>query len=133
MTMEELTDTQLDDTARIAADFVRAFLMSQHRGVLDCGDQFVVFGNDGYAVDERSRREVEIVLDYFKNDSPIVDVGHDGYSWAVVVTDYQRKTFDADLLTKMVWNAWMTACDEASDCGLTGQSNQNETGIAPLS
>lgn len=115
-----INDIEFDEAAyavqmaRVAADFTGTFLMSQHRGVLDCGDHFVIFGNDGYTDDPRSRREAEIVLEYLKDDSPVLGVSDDGYAWAIVVTDYQRPTFDSERLRKVVWDAWMSACDEAS-------------------
>jgi hypothetical protein len=100
--------------AKVAAEFTGTFLMTQHRGVLDCGDHFVVFGNDGYSDDPRSQREAAIVLEHFKSDSPVLGVCEEGYSWAIVVTDYSRPTFDAERLRKIVWDAWMVACDEAN-------------------
>jgi hypothetical protein len=101
--------------AHVAAEFASCFLMNQHRGVVDCGDHFVIYGNDGYKNDPRSRREAEMVVEELADGNPVLGVSDEGYTWAVVVTDYRRPTFDPERLAKMVWNAWMLACDEAEN------------------
>ena len=45
-------------SAGIAADFASTFLMHRHRGVINCDSYFILFGNDGYATDQRSRKEL---------------------------------------------------------------------------
>jgi hypothetical protein len=107
---EKLDDERL---AIVAAEFVGAFLFHRHRGVIDCGDRLIIFGNDGYENDTRSQREVEIVLDSMSEDDPILGIDAEGCSWAIVFTDYSRKKFDEEELNRMVWDAWMLACDEA--------------------
>ncbi len=108
-------DDKLEDEriAIVAAEFVGTFLFHRHRGVIDCGDRFIIFGNDGYVNDLRSQREVESVLDKLSADSPIFGIDLEGCSWAIVVTDYSRSKFDEEDLDGMVWDAWMLACDEA--------------------
>jgi hypothetical protein len=108
--VDEVADNQRQ--ANIAAEFAGSFLMHRHRGVIDCGDQFVIYGNDGYSIDARSRREAELVVEELADGNPVLGISDEGYTWAVVVTDYQRPTFDPERLNKMVWNAWMLACDE---------------------
>lgn len=116
--MDTDKETECDEVAavqrqaNIAAEFAGNFLMNRHRGVIDCGDHFVVFGNDGYKNDPRSRREAELVMEALGDGTPVLGVSDEGYTWAVVVTEYQRPTFDPDRLEKAVWNAWMLACDE---------------------
>lgn len=44
-----------DPKAIIAAEFANEFFMHRHRGVINCDSYFVIFGNDGYAIDQRSR------------------------------------------------------------------------------
>src|SRR4051794_28801004 len=80
--------------ATVAANFVGTFLMRQHRGVLDCGDALIVFGNDGYRNDRRSQEEVALL----RNRLPALDLREagfgvddgDGYAWALVLDNYQR-------------------------------------------
>jgi hypothetical protein len=110
---------EAESMASLGAEFVGQFLMSQHRGVLDCGDHFLIFGNDGYTNDPRSHREAEIVLQHFKEDSPTLGFNEGGYSWAIVLTDYQRSRFDRKKLEKLVWDAWATACAEVKDTANT--------------
>jgi hypothetical protein len=98
---------------KVAAAFVETFLLHRHRGVIDCDDRLIVYGDDGYQHDARSRREVEIVMESLSKHKPVMGLDDEGYSWAVVVTDYSRTKFDKEELTKMVMNAWMVACDEA--------------------
>lgn len=97
----------------VAAEFVGTLLMHIHRGVIDCDKRLIVYGNDGYEHDARSRREVEIVLESLSEHNPVLAVDDEGYSWVVVVTDYTRTKFDKDELNEIVRNAWMVACDEA--------------------
>lgn len=94
-----------------AAEFAKEFLFKQHRGVIDCEDHFVVYGNDGYE-DPRSRREAELVMDALQDGEPVLGVSGDGYTWAVVVTDYKRPTFDPERLMRIVIKSWSTACNE---------------------
>jgi hypothetical protein len=108
-------DDKLEDAriAIVAAEFVGAFLFHRHRGVIDCNDRFIIFGNDGYTNDPRSQREAEIVLHRLPEDNPVLGIDVEGCSWAIVVTDYSRTKFDEEDLDRMVWDAWMQACDEA--------------------
>ena len=46
--------TKVKPVAAKAAEFFGSCLMHQHRGVWDCGDKIVVFGNDGYRTDPES-------------------------------------------------------------------------------
>lgn len=105
------TDDWITRRAATAAEFAKEFLFKQHRGVIDCDDHFVVFGNDGYD-DPRSRREAELVIEALHDAKPVLGVSADGYTWAVVVTDYQRPTFDPERLSRIVRKAWETACNE---------------------
>jgi hypothetical protein len=107
--------TEAASMASVGAEFVSKLLFPLHRGVLDCGDHFVIFGNDGYKDDPRSRREAEIILQHFHEESPILGTNEDGYSWAIVLTDYQRSRFDRKKLEKLVWEAWATACAEVKE------------------
>jgi hypothetical protein len=101
--------------AKVAAEFAGAVLFPQHRGVINCDDRFVLFGNDGYETDIRSQREVEIVLDELADHEPVLGVNENGITWAVVLTDFTRMKFDEDELRRIVWDAWMSACDEQLD------------------
>lgn len=114
---DEPSDPEAESSrmATTAAEFAGQFLMPQHRGVIDCDDRFVLFGNDGYECDTRSQREVEIVLDQLSAHEPVLGINEDGVTWAVVLTDFTRTKFDEEELRQMVWDAWMVACDEHCD------------------
>jgi hypothetical protein len=104
--------------AEVCANFVASCLFHRHRGVLDCDDKVILFGNDGYGgKDERAYREVELlkgrldktgITDYSFAHS--TDEEH--YSWAIVVPDYQRR-LDREALQAWVWECW-----EKVFCGL---------------
>lgn len=113
---EESMDEEV--IGKVAAAFVGTFLMHRHRGVIDCDDRMIVYGNDGYQHDKRSQREVQIVMEHLSEDKPLLGVDEEGCSWAVVVTDYTRSKFDEEEMNELVWNAWMIACDEALEAKL---------------
>ncbi len=102
------------DRGVLAANFVQEFCFHWHRGVFDYGDKYIVFGNDGYAgEDGRVREEVEYVrsrlkaLDLKESAFGISDEG--GYSWALVIDNYQR--FDARIeLEQALMEGWRRAC-----------------------
>ena len=99
--------------ADLAADFAEAFLMHRHRGVINCDDHFILFGNDGYANDLRSRREAEIVREGLAGHKPQLGQSFNGSTWAIVLTDHSREKYEEEELNQLVWDAWMEACDEA--------------------
>src|SRR5262245_29237397 len=87
-------------------------MMQAHRGAYVSGDELLAFGNDGYAKDERARREVEAALAWAQEKGlTATDFGTDeeGYSWALV---FQGGNPDelADLAVaaeEVLWRAWM--------------------------
>jgi hypothetical protein len=105
-------DFDSPEWAVMAAEFTGSFLIHRQRGVFRCEDRLVLFGNDGYSDDICSRREVEILLEKLANHQPVLGINEDGYAWAIVLTD---NGFDEDELRDIVWDAWMIACDEATE------------------
>jgi hypothetical protein len=110
-----------DEAAKAAADFVGRCLFDQHRGVLDCGDKVVLFGNDAYDSDPRSRKEVELVrsgLEAMGLQAHGFGTGYpdeDGNgSWAVVVENYSRQPMNIPALDALVRQAWTKACEMES-------------------
>lgn len=101
--------------ADLAADFAEAFLMHKHRGVINCDDYYILFGNDGYASDSRSRREAEIVQEDLAGHKPQLGQSFNGSTWAIVLSDYSRTEYEEEELNRLVWDAWMEACEEAED------------------
>lgn len=104
-----------DADAVIAADFAGTFLMHLHRGVINCGDRFVIFGNDGYKNSNRSRHESELVMKALADHEPTFGVSHEGYTWAIVLTDYTRELFDECDLEEVVVDAWRQVMGEAEE------------------
>lgn len=95
--------------ARAAADFFGSCMHHHHRGVFNCGDKIVVFGNDGYRTDSRAQREVELIQDHLKKlnlASGEFATEENGYSWAIVVPNYQRLPVDIEELRQKLFEIW---------------------------
>ncbi len=95
--------------------FIGDQLFEAHRGVihLSCGD-FVVFGNDGFATDERAKREVAVVRERTAGRASEIAFAttEDGYSWALLLrlpeehaTEAGREAF-CELLTLAMWEGY---------------------------
>jgi hypothetical protein len=117
VTKMDVAINRVDDKARAAAEFVGHCLFHRHRGAFDCGDKVVLFGNDGYDVDARSRKEVELVrsgLEAMGVEAAGFGTGfsEDGgnWSWAIVVENYGRKPISIRALDALVRKAWHQAC-----------------------
>jgi hypothetical protein len=104
---------EANNRAKIAANFVREFLFHRHRGVLSCGDRFIVFGNDGYVKDQRSQQQVSYLRDRLKAldlyESGFSADDQEGYSWALLINNYQGLEAEAEL-EAAVWEGWQRAC-----------------------
>jgi hypothetical protein len=99
--------------AKAAAEFFGSCMMHHHRGVFDCGDKIIVFGNDGCRTDARVQREVEMVRDHLEKlnlPSGEFATEEDGYSWAIVVPNYQGAPVDIDELRKKLGEIWGEVC-----------------------
>ena len=107
----ELVDAPERNPADIAADFANKFLMHRHRGVINCDSYFVIFGNDGYSSDQRSRIESSEVWRKLRHHDPVSGMSSDGVTWSLVLTDHSRSLFDEDELNQLVWDTWMEVCD----------------------
>jgi hypothetical protein len=99
--------------ADIAADFANQFLMHRHRGVINCDSYYVIFGNDGYATDQRSRKECADVWRRLRQHHDTeTGFSSDRMTWAIVLTDHSQSLFDEVELDHLVWDTWMSVCDE---------------------
>jgi hypothetical protein len=99
-------------SANAAAEYAGQCLFHIHRGILDCGDKKILYGNDGYEEDPRVRKEVELVtakLNALGHGEPIFGKGKDGYSWSLVLLDYGRAIQDVEPLYKTLEEAWVEA------------------------
>jgi hypothetical protein len=99
--------------AKAAAEFAGECLFHRHRGVLDCGDKVILYGNDGYEKDQRSQEEVELIKRYLEDRKfEVSKVGQSavGYSWAIVVNNYRRRRISISRLEKRLWECWQQAC-----------------------
>lgn len=98
--------------ADCAAEFANTFLMHRHRGVINCDSYVVIFGNDGWATDQRSRKEMADVWGKLRRYEPESGWSNDKTTWALVLTDHSRSLFDEEELNQLVWDTWMEVCDE---------------------
>lgn len=98
--------------ADIAAQFANEFLMHRHRGVINCDSYFIIFGNDGWATDQRSRKEMSDVWGKLREHQPKCGFSGDKTTWALVLTDHSQSLFDEEELNQLVWDTWMEVCDE---------------------
>jgi hypothetical protein len=99
--------------ADLAAEFANRFLMHRHRGVINCDSYFILFGNDGYSTDQRSRKECSEVWNRFRDHEAQVGLSSDGCTWSVVLTDHSRTRFNEVELDRFIWDTWMGVCDES--------------------
>lgn len=120
----------LKEFAVALAVYARRKLDGVHRGALlircigDGNMIAAVFGNDNYRLDEKVRREVDLVRQNLR-EAGIEEMGfglsHDGHSWTLLVkTDtagYETpiaKAFQVEMLKifleDVVWRSWRVAC-----------------------
>ena len=106
----------LPDASREADDIAEC-LFERHRGAYaDEGVRVVVFGNDGFAEDHRSRSEVAQVVEVCLNLGLRLEafgVCPEGYTWALVVgcPDGECGETLADDLQRAVGGAWCDASE----------------------
>lgn len=105
-------DSSERSPADIAAAFANQFLIHRHRSVINCDSYFTLFGNDGWATDQRSRKEMADVWGKLREYDPESGFSGDKTTWALVLTDHTRSLFDEDELNQVVWDTWMEVCDE---------------------
>lgn len=99
--------------AEVAANYAQTFLMRYHRGVYECEDHIIIFGNDAYANDARSQREVELMqaaLPAYGITQSEFGLSNDGISWAIVARNLWEAD-ESDLETEL-WDCWFRSCEE---------------------
>lgn len=102
----------LNKTAKAAANYVNKCLFHRHRGVIDCDDKFVIFGNDGYE-DSRCQEQVDLMRQVLAENGlerSEFGVNDGGYSWAFVVFNYEQKPIDIRTLEQQLWECRQQAC-----------------------
>ena len=95
-----------------AAEFFREFCICRNRGVSPKGSTSVIYGNDGFADDIRSRIEVVRLVQHLSDEEIEIlgfGVDGDGVTWAMEVDSE-----DHELLEALLWNAWQHACESIS-------------------
>jgi hypothetical protein len=113
-------------TARRLAAKIGRDLFQAHRGVLSRSDgRLVIFGNDGYQQDQRSRQEVELLrrklCDSGFTEEDFGTDPTDGYTWVLIVVPPKAHSDDRAAVAftllycaaeaeDMLWDAWLTAC-----------------------
>jgi hypothetical protein len=119
--MSDSTTTACRLAAKIGRDLFQA-----HRGVLSRSDgRLIIFGNDGYRQDQRSRQEVELLRGKL-HDGGFTEEGFgtdpaDGYTWVLIVAAPKAHSEDragvafhllycAAEAEDLLWGAWLTAC-----------------------
>ncbi|TWT55472.1 hypothetical protein KOR42_28580 [Thalassoglobus neptunius] len=108
-----------DATSEMMALLVNEENFSAHRGAEEIDDgpddsyECIVFGNDGFQEDVRSRKEVaRLMMRLDQLGIPILGFGvePEGYSWAMRV-----ECDDEELLDLIVWDIWFDiTCPEAN-------------------
>jgi hypothetical protein len=111
-----LRNEECDDVATEAYDYN----ISTHRSAWVEGCQVLFFGNDCFGYDERSRREVELLLDEVAQRGWTVtgfglsdDNGDEPTTWCLRVRTKRRKQNGYEM-HQLVWGCWFKACAEAS-------------------
>ena len=103
-----------DNNAAIAAaEHVNQNLTHRHRGVLDCHDKLIVFGNDAYESDERSQEEVDLMKrELAELGLPVLEFGisQDGHSWAILVEIGEHRSIELTEIEQRLWTCWKQAC-----------------------
>jgi hypothetical protein len=113
-----------------------------HRGVIYLrGGDFLVFGNDGYNQDERTKREVESVRRLLAPRAAETGFAltEDGYSWALLIRCRENYATEAgretcrNLLTLALWQGYSGKKQSAVGDGFEAwQSKESEQVIATL-
>jgi hypothetical protein len=110
---------------------VGTHMFSAHRGAMPWRQTgiSVVFGNDDYADDPRSKDEVSKVKDWLtERNIKMLGFGidpDDGYSWAMLV-----ETSDIRMLNDLVWSSWDDGQGSVSQYQIAGSAIA-EYGIEP--
>jgi hypothetical protein len=120
------------DLARQAAEFAADNLFHVHRGTFRWCGYAAIFGNDGYARDERSRLQVDILRQYLDeagieevafgldertvdpDDGTPIEADDRGYTWAMLVRPRNAGAPLPDL-HELVWRACEAAGNGATD------------------
>jgi hypothetical protein len=97
------------------ADLIGETMLEAHRGVIYLtGGDFLAFGNDSHATDERSKRSVEAARRHIADRATEVGfaTSGDGYSWVMLLqmakdyaTQAGREAFRS-LLTSAMWDGF---------------------------
>lgn len=111
------TGTPLRLKASTIAEYVGRHMPSAHRGALPYGlpGVLVLFGNDGFATDQRTKREVETVTQSLRLlGAEDLEFGTDkaGDSWAIIATlpEFPVHTAVRDV-ADLAWDVWYSAGD----------------------
>lgn len=92
--------------AKRLVQYVSTQMMDAHRGAMPWHHPrvVVVFGNDGYDIDDRAKQEVEALRRIAERDGlREFAFATDGYSWVLIVEF--EEGFD-DVWNSLVWNVW---------------------------
>lgn len=113
--LEEQAESPDHTPAEIAAEFASRFLMHRHRGVINCDSYYVIFGNDGFSEDHRSRKESHDLMRRFRGHDLKFGLSGDRHTWAIVLTDHTKTLYQEEELDHIVWDVWMEVCDELAE------------------
>lgn len=102
-----------NNAAVAAAEHINHNLTHRHRGVLDCDDKLIIYGNDAYESDERSQEEVDLMRrELVELDLPISEFGvsRNGHTWAMVVDLDEHRSVEHAEIEHRLWTCWKQAC-----------------------
>jgi hypothetical protein len=106
---------QLERLAKVAVEYVRGFHVQSHRAVyreglhdLQSSDYVIAFGNDEYKEDKQTQEQVQLLLEHLNGKEQLKQhryafaVSEDGYSWAIIIEDFER-AIDVEQLNNTLW------------------------------
>jgi hypothetical protein len=124
------TKQELNTAAKHAAEYASDDLMHCHRGVLTWGKgRYVLFGNDGYSTDERSKKEAQAVCEAAHREGcPVSEIQTDrsGGTWAVAVVTVRKVAQNLLNVASATWvgESWKKAAN-ARHCERTAGRGVN--------
>ncbi len=92
-----------------AANYVRALFEQSDRGVYECGNHIIIYGNDGYAKNRQTQKYVErmrSILNYYQLNDCEFGLSDDGHAWVLLVTPEENHIVDPEDLNSDLWKCW---------------------------
>jgi hypothetical protein len=138
-TLDSMTTTTKGRFADAVANYVHEQMFEPHRGVIQVADPrggrplFVLFGNDSYLDDDRTKQYADHLFAKYRRNGYGVEfgTGGEGYTWAIVLSNFgygDRQWLDA--LEQDLYRAYRRARGVHADDGMVqamGSIHKRET------